>query len=348
MTGVLANGGDGGSPIRARFQALKDELKHPVLSMSEAYGVQGGHPYASMAAFDRAKEVLSVMRELKGLLSKLSPLPNATSSAHFMVSHGNERVGSSRFRSKEEGDKAIHSPHWKQLWGNLVSVNWAKFQKRSSKNRVTSKGRFAKNKNHAKWKWVPKRSPDVDISLVRDGLDEANATLKLQNVADDGLENTQAKKAADGLGNIEQHRFEKVNLEGDQEVCFEASKVISMPIETAKTHPTYVGKLTTQKKSYRDYAMSDSSTNGIEEPTHSIGRRQPILSTTEKISNILKNRYKGLPSRTPLPYGSCSRKLRGRQTAGCLCRRGSSYQEDYEGFEEENEQPTLMIFSRVH
>ncbi|KAJ8431298.1 hypothetical protein Cgig2_018370 [Carnegiea gigantea] len=259
---------DGGSPIRARFQALKDELKHLVLSISEGYGVQDGDPYVSMAAFDRAKEALSAMRELKGLLSKLSPLPNATSSAHFMASRGNERVGSSRyehlhsifienlpsiisteqlqaefasfrnvvdsyisnrvarksgmrygfvrFQSKEEVEKAIHSPHWKQLWGNVMSVKWAKFQKRSSKSRMTSKCRFAKNKNHAK-----------------------------RGTAGHGLENTQANKEADGLNKVEQHRFEKANSEGDQEACSETSRMISMSIGTAKTHPTYIGKLTT-------------------------------------------------------------------------------------------------------
>ena len=60
-----------------------------------------------------------------------------------------------------------------------------------------------------------------------------------------GLENTQANKAADGLEKVEQRRFEKVNSEGDQKACSEASRTISMPIGTAKTHLTYIGKLTT-------------------------------------------------------------------------------------------------------
>ena len=37
------------------------------------------------------------MRELKDLLSKLSPLPISTSSAQYVVPHGNVRLGSSRY-----------------------------------------------------------------------------------------------------------------------------------------------------------------------------------------------------------------------------------------------------------
>ena len=60
---------------------------------------------------------------------------------------------------------------------------------------------------HIKWKWIPKYRSDVGIYIVRNGLDEANVTLKLQNVAGHGLKNTHAKKALDGLENVEQHRF---------------------------------------------------------------------------------------------------------------------------------------------
>ncbi|KAJ8445608.1 hypothetical protein Cgig2_018549 [Carnegiea gigantea] len=82
--------------VWARLETLKDGLQHPVLSILDDSGVKGDDSFASMVEFDRAKEALSVTRELKGLLSKVSPLPISTSSAHYSASHGNTRLGSSR------------------------------------------------------------------------------------------------------------------------------------------------------------------------------------------------------------------------------------------------------------
>jgi len=55
---------DCGFLIRARLEALKDGLQPPVLSILDDSGVKGGDSFASMVEFDRAKEVLSVTREL--------------------------------------------------------------------------------------------------------------------------------------------------------------------------------------------------------------------------------------------------------------------------------------------
>ena len=57
-----------GFSIQTGFQALKVELQNLVLSISEVSNVQGGDSFASKAASDRAKEVLSVRGEPKGLL----------------------------------------------------------------------------------------------------------------------------------------------------------------------------------------------------------------------------------------------------------------------------------------
>ena len=46
---------DCGFSIQARLQALKDELQHLVLSISEDSGVQSGDSFASMVPSDKAK-----------------------------------------------------------------------------------------------------------------------------------------------------------------------------------------------------------------------------------------------------------------------------------------------------
>jgi len=52
------------------------------------------------------------------------------------------------------------------------------------------------------------------------------------------------------------------------EPCSKASRTIFLLLGTTKSHSTYIGKLTTQKKkkSYRDFVVSDSSANVIEKP----------------------------------------------------------------------------------
>ncbi|KAJ8426345.1 hypothetical protein Cgig2_021898 [Carnegiea gigantea] len=63
-----------------------------------------------MAAFDRAKEVISIMRELRGLLSKLLPLLASSSDAHQKMSRASGFSGSSRFvHGRIHGDR--HKKH---------------------------------------------------------------------------------------------------------------------------------------------------------------------------------------------------------------------------------------------
>ncbi|KAJ8420594.1 hypothetical protein Cgig2_008850 [Carnegiea gigantea] len=83
--------------IWARFKALKGELQHLVLSFSEDSVGEDGDSCASMAAFDRAKKVISIMRELRGLLSKPLPLLVSSSSAHQKMSRASGFLRSSRF-----------------------------------------------------------------------------------------------------------------------------------------------------------------------------------------------------------------------------------------------------------
>ena len=71
----------------------------------------------------------------------------------------------------------------------------------------------------------------------------------------------------------------------DQDAYSKVSRPIASPIGTAKSHPTYVSKLTISKKIYRDCVVSESSTNDIGKPKHSISCRQPISPTTENFSN---------------------------------------------------------------
>jgi len=94
---MAIHGGPYGKSIRVRFKALKCELQHLVLSFSEDSIGQDGDSCASMAAFDRAREVISIMRELKGLLSKPLPLLMSSSSANQKMSHASGFPSSPRF-----------------------------------------------------------------------------------------------------------------------------------------------------------------------------------------------------------------------------------------------------------
>ncbi|KAJ8431390.1 hypothetical protein Cgig2_022615 [Carnegiea gigantea] len=208
---------DYGLSIWARFQALKDELQHLVLAIREDSDLQGGESFASRAAFNRAKEVLS-MRELKGILSKVSPLPISTSSAHNMVSHGNVRLGSSRY------EQLPHSIFIENFPSN-INVEQLETKLASFGNVVDAYIQIKLLEQR-----VPKHRLDVEIPHVRNYFDGINGGHISQKVAIDSLENTQAKEAANSHENIEQHRFEMVNLEGYQEVCSDASRMIFLPI----------------------------------------------------------------------------------------------------------------------
>ena len=63
------------------------------------------------------------------------------------------------FKSREDGDTAIQATHGKVLWGNLVSVNWAKFQKRNRQGRST-------RINRSKWIWAPKHRTIDDTTFL--------------------------------------------------------------------------------------------------------------------------------------------------------------------------------------
>ena len=66
----------------------------------------------------------------------------------------------------------------------------------------------------------------------------------------------------------------------------DASRMIFLPIGTAKNHPTYHGKLTPQKKSYINYAVSWSSTTDVEETAHFIRSDEPVLPENDMTPNI--------------------------------------------------------------
>jgi len=85
------------------------------------------------------------------------------------------------------------------------------------------------------------------------------------------------------------------------EACFEASIIVFLSIGIAKTHPTYIDKLTTQKKSYRDCVVIEYSINDIEEPTHSISCRQYISPASEKISNTKEKIQESTMQDSPIP-----------------------------------------------
>ncbi|KAJ8444883.1 hypothetical protein Cgig2_015229 [Carnegiea gigantea] len=185
------------------------------------------------------------------------------------------KYGFVRFRSKEEVRRQFFHPV-----GSCYGVTW-----RNPKSCVTLKGRFVRNNNHSKWKWIPKRRLVVDISPIKNDFDEVNVTHNSQEVVGLRLVNTQANKVAHDHENVHQHHFGRV----DQEVSSKASGTLFLPIGTAKTHPTYIGKLITQKKKKKTLVgivvVSESSTNDIEEPTYFISRRQPMSPDTKKISN---------------------------------------------------------------
>ncbi|KAJ8428234.1 hypothetical protein Cgig2_009949 [Carnegiea gigantea] len=95
---MAIHGGAYEKSTQVRFKALKGELQHLVLSFSEDSIGQGGDSCASMAAFDdRAREVISIMRELKGLPSKPLPLLMSSCSANQKMSYASGFLSSSRF-----------------------------------------------------------------------------------------------------------------------------------------------------------------------------------------------------------------------------------------------------------
>ena len=67
---------------------------------------------------------------------------------------------------------------------------------------------------------------------------------------------------------------------GEHGTCSDDSRTISQPVGTRNSHPTFIGKLTIQKKTYRDCILIGSSPNNCNEPERSTTRAPVVLKKT--------------------------------------------------------------------
>ncbi|KAJ8428086.1 hypothetical protein Cgig2_025395 [Carnegiea gigantea] len=147
----------------------------------------------------------------------------------------------------------------------LDSVNWAKFQKRNNQG-----DRDSTRKKLPKWIWVPKHKPVVNPTFVSPNdvhLDGANVPQGPLDVMADMCDNF-VHKGATNIPIIG-HSNQSNDDHGDHHACSDASRTISQPVGTKKSHSTHIGKLHMHKKSYKDCILSKSSTPDVEEPQHS-------------------------------------------------------------------------------
>lgn len=88
---------------------------------------------------------------------------------------------------------------------------------------------------------------------------------------------------------------------GKHNICSDDSRTISQSVGTRNSHPTFIGKLPIQKKSYREYNLSGSSTENGDEPKRST-TRAPVASrkTFTHLSPISKENVQTLPGMTLL------------------------------------------------
>ncbi|KAJ8448088.1 hypothetical protein Cgig2_031812 [Carnegiea gigantea] len=135
---------------------------------------------------------------------------------------------------REDGDKAIQATHGKVLWGNLVSVNWAKFQKRNRQGL-----------NRSKWIWVPKcRNADDTAFVGQEGvrLNGGNVNQNCSDVVADNCKNI----AENGTTHTQNNQ---PNEEcGEQNICSDDNRTISQPMGTRNSRLTFIGKLLIQRK----------------------------------------------------------------------------------------------------
>lgn len=151
-----------------------------------------------------------------------------------------KKFGFVRSKSGEDRDKAIQATHGKVSWGNLVSANWVKIQKRNHQehsNRI----------NHSKRIWVPKHKTVDDTTFVGQEdvrLNGGKCCSKFFDVVADSCENIIENGTTHTPVNIQNHPNEEC---GEHNTCSDDSKAISHCAGTRNSHPTFIGKLPTQK-----------------------------------------------------------------------------------------------------
>ncbi|KAJ8428811.1 LOW QUALITY PROTEIN: hypothetical protein Cgig2_028016 [Carnegiea gigantea] len=243
-------------------------------------------PLHTLESRGRAKEVLSILRELK-TFNTMHLHDEFTSFRNIVDTYIHNRVakssgmnyGSVGFKFKADGEKAIQSVNGEVLRGNLCFAAQVSKEDSEKMEFIIFKGRKNRD-NMSKWIWVPKRKDDDDISYVRENYDRMygyNVARNSIDVVVDSSENVLDNgKTNSHVIVMHQHSHEDVP-DIRQQVCSDDRKIISQPTRIS----TFISKFP-PKKSYRDCIVIGYSTNDVKELEHS-------TSCTHLAPRMLKN-----------------------------------------------------------